>query len=93
MEGIQHTCYGEGSWYVRLVISSQQTKVVLPLIIGPCQGAFVHGRQILDDILIANESVDSRKRTKKWGVIFKIDMEKAFDCVVVVVFFILGLCA
>ena len=37
------------------------------------------GRQILNDILIANELIDSRKWTKKPGVIFKIDMEKAFD--------------
>ena len=62
----------------------------MPLFIGPCQGAFVHGRQILDDILIANELIDSRKRTKKSGVIFKFDMEKALDCVMVGFFFFSG---
>ena len=49
------------------------------LIISPHQGAFIHKRQILDSILIANELIDSRKRDNKEGVIIKIDLEKAYD--------------
>lgn len=62
-------------------ILANRLKVALPLIIGPCQGAFVHGRQILEGILIANELVDSRKRSKQDGGIFKIDLEKAYNLV------------
>ena len=54
-------------------------KKVLSFIIGPYQGAFVHNRQILDGVLIANELIDARKRSKRFGVIFKIDMKKAYD--------------
>ena len=35
--------------------------------------------QILDGVLVANELIDSRKWMKKEGLIFKIDLEKAYD--------------
>lgn len=37
------------------------------------------GRQIPDGMLIANELIDSRKRPENEGVIFNIDMVKAYD--------------
>ena len=43
------------------------------------QDAFVQGRQILDAVLIANEIVDERRRSREEGVVFKIDFEKAYD--------------
>lgn len=45
------------------------------------QGAFVERRQILDAVLIANEVVDEKKRSREEGVVFKIDFEKAYDYV------------
>ena len=60
-------------------ILSNRMKEVLPSIVGPYQGVFVRDRQILDGVLIANELVDARKWSKKPGVIFKIDVEKAYD--------------
>ena len=43
------------------------------------QGAFVKGRQILDVVLLANELVDEKRRSREEGVVFKIDFKKAYD--------------
>ena len=37
------------------------------------EGVFVEGRQILDVVLIANELVDEKRRSREEGVVFKID--------------------
>lgn len=39
------------------------------------------GRSILDGILIANEIVDWWKKTKRRGIILKLDFEKAYDSI------------
>lgn len=46
--------------------------------IGESQGAFVEDGQILDGVLVANELTHMRLRDRKLGMLFKIDMEKAF---------------
>lgn len=42
---------------------------------------FVEDGQILDGVVIANELVHIRGKNTKLGVLFKIDMEKAYDLV------------
>jgi hypothetical protein len=49
--------------------------------ISEVQTAFIHGRQVLDGILIANEVIDETKRLKKEIFLLKVDFEKVYDSV------------
>lgn len=51
----------------------------MPSNISHSQGAFVHGRQILDGVLTANECVHSRYKDKKSRLLCKLGMKKAYD--------------
>lgn len=62
-------------------VLANRLREVVHLVISDCQSAFIKGRQILDGVLIANELVDNEKRSKKEGVFFKVDFEKAYDSV------------
>jgi len=56
-------------------------KKVLPNIIDASQSAFITGRGLLDNVLVANEVVEEIKRRKRSRVIVKVDFEKAYDFV------------
>ena len=71
-----------GSIYKILAkVLTTRLQKVLPQLISTAQGAFFNGRQILDDALIANECIDPRYRQRTPGIIYKLDLEKAFDWV------------
>ena len=54
---------------------------LLDKIVGPAQASFLPGRQTSDNIIISQEIVHTleRKKGKYGGLIFKIDLEKAYD--------------
>ena len=60
---------------------AERLKVVMGNIIGETQSAFLQGRYILDGVLIANEVIEELRKTKRKGLVFKVDFEKAYDSV------------
>ena len=60
---------------------ANRLKPILPRIINPFQEAFVQGRNIQDNILIAHEVFHSfhNKKGKYGWMAIKLDMEKAYD--------------
>ncbi|GKD18974.1 transposon TX1 uncharacterized [Tanacetum coccineum] len=62
------------------ILANRLAKVISS-VIGPNQTAFIVARQILNGCLIANEIIRMDSIEKSNFLLFKVDFEKAFDCV------------
>ncbi|GKB52572.1 putative RNA-directed DNA polymerase [Tanacetum coccineum] len=60
-------------------ILANRLAIVILSIIGEVQMAFLKGRQIADGPLLVNEIISWAKKHKKKLILFKVDLEKAFD--------------
>ena len=69
-----------GSLYKLLAkVLANRLKKVMSSLVNLAQNAFVERRQIMDAPLIENEVIDSILRRKEKGVLYKLDIEKAYD--------------
>ena len=57
----------------------ERLKKWLTLLISEEQSGFVEGRQILDGVVVATETIHSMANSKDKAMFIKLDMEKAYD--------------
>ena len=62
-------------------IFANRMRNVMDGLVGESETTFVHGTQILDSVLIANEVVNWVKKRRKKVVLMKLDFHKAYDSV------------
>ncbi|XP_015084259.1 uncharacterized protein LOC107027674 [Solanum pennellii] len=60
-------------------VLTERLKKVMHKIVDTQQLSFIKGRQIMDAILMANEGLDFRIRSKVPGILCKLDIKKAYD--------------
>ncbi|WMV14449.1 hypothetical protein MTR67_007834 [Solanum verrucosum] len=68
-----------GVYKIIAKLLAERLKKVIHKLVDRQQMAFIKNRQIMDAVLIANESVDFRERDKKPGILCKLDIQKAYD--------------
>ncbi|XP_019236623.1 PREDICTED: uncharacterized protein LOC109216861 [Nicotiana attenuata] len=60
-------------------VLTERLKKVIGKVVSSYQNAFIKGRQIINAARIANEVLDWRHKSSAPGLLFKMDIEKAFD--------------
>ena len=63
-------------------VLANRLKKILPKVISESQSAFVLGRQIMDNVLVAFETmhcIDQRRKGKNRLMAIKLDMSKAYN--------------
>lgn len=58
---------------------AKRPKKVIHILVDGHQMAFIRGRHITDAILIANERIEARQRSKVTRILCKLDIQKAYD--------------
>jgi hypothetical protein len=69
------------SYKILTKIIANRLKPLLPKLISENQGGFLKDKHITDNIVLVQEAIHSNKKSKALGMVVKLDMVNAFDCV------------
>jgi hypothetical protein len=67
------------SYKILTKIIGNHLKHFMSKLIAENQGGFLKNKQIIDNIVLVQEAIHSRRRNKDWGMVIKLDMANAFD--------------
>ena len=67
---------------VLVIVLVNKLKKVVGKVVSKSLNAFVEGRQILNATLIASDVIDFVLKSDVYGVMCKLDIEKAYDDVI-----------
>lgn len=56
---------------------ANRLRLVMKGIISECQSTFMEGRQLVDSVVVVNETIEDVKRRKRRCIFFKVDSKKA----------------
>ena len=60
-------------------MGTNRVSSIVHKVVRPMQSAFMPGRNILEGVLVLHETIHEIHRKKMDGVLFKIDLKKAYD--------------
>lgn len=60
-------------------VIANRLKPILPFVISKEQADYVQGRQIMDNVILAHEVINTLKSAKIPGMLIKLDLSKSFD--------------
>lgn len=74
-----HISLFSGAYKIIAKVLALKLKTVMGKLVSEFQKAGVEGRQIYENVLMANELLALKVKSNESGIIYKIDFTKAFD--------------
>jgi hypothetical protein len=72
-------CLLNVSFKILTKVATNRISQVAQKVISPSQTAFIHGRNIMEWVIVLHETLHEMHRKKQSGVIMKIDFKKAYN--------------
>ena len=79
IEQYRPICLLNVSFKIFTKVGTNRVTSIASRLICPSETTFIPGRNILEGVVVLHETIHEMHRKKLYGVLFKIDFEKAYD--------------